>query len=61
MTEKMISLRIDDSIDQDLQKIIYYLQTKSLGVMINRSDAIRYAIKITVINIEQEKSAAPIS
>ena len=55
MTEKMISLRIDDSTDQALQEIVYYLQTQTLGVMVNRSDAIRYAIESAALNIRQER------
>ena len=58
MNEKMISFRPDEKTEQALQEIVYYLQTQRLGVMVNRSDAIRYAIETAAINIEQEKAKA---
>ena len=55
MTEKMISFRHDDKTERALQEIVYYLQTQTLGVMVNRSDAIRYAIESAALNIRQER------
>ena len=58
MTEKMISFRYDDKTEQALQEIAYHLQTQVVGVMVNRSDAIRYAIRITHKLVKEAKVAA---
>ena len=58
MTRKMISFQYDDKTEKALQEIVYYLQTQTLGEYVNRSDAIRYAINIAAINIEQERKQA---
>jgi hypothetical protein len=58
MNEHMISFRYDDKTEQALQEIVYYLQTQTVGVMVNRSDAVRYAIESAAINIKQEKAKA---
>ena len=55
MNEKMISFRYDEKTELALQEIAYYLQTQTLGVMVNRSDAIRYAIESAALNIRQER------
>ena len=54
MTKNMISFRYDEKTELALQEIAYYLQTQTLGVMVNRSDAIRYAIESAALNIRQE-------
>ena len=55
MNENMISFRYDEKTELALQEIAYYLQTQTLGVMVNRSDAIRYAIESAALNISQER------
>ena len=56
MTENMISFRYDDETEQALQEIVAELQRRLESRMVNRSDAIRYAIETAAINIEQEKA-----
>jgi Arc/MetJ-type ribon-helix-helix transcriptional regulator len=52
-----LSVVYSDKTEQALQEIVYYLQTQTLGEMVNRSDAIRYAVELAAINIRQEREA----
>ncbi len=52
--ENMISFRPDEATEQALQEIMYYLQTQRIGTMVNRSDAIRYAVELAAMRIRQE-------
>ena len=57
MNNKQVSFRYDDDTEEMLQEIIYYIQTgtKGLGIVVNRSDAIRFAIKTITERIRNER------
>ena len=53
---KMISIRIDRDEQRAIETITAYLEAQNPGTNPNRSDAVRYALNITGVSIEWEKT-----
>jgi hypothetical protein len=54
---KRHSFVYSDITEDELQEIVYYLQTQTLGKYVSFSDAIRYAVSSAALSIRQEREA----